>query len=287
MTKETARLFPWRRGRHSAGKPTLRLLGVLLCYNDGDLVVDAVRYLREQGHDLIAWDHGSTDETPEVLRSLSGELLELQSVPRSVDFYGLYPAMSEHLMKEYAGRYDWVSWPDQDEFLEGPDRRQTYKEWLEEVAQSPYDWVQFNNYNFWWTKADDQRAERAVDRVRHYSLFPDCGPRIRSWRASATNIRQFNHNPPLGERYPRLFNLRHYPMRSEVQMTRRLEVDRAGLRRGGSNYHYDNMSSWPDRLIISPEKLHLDDGSSELDPSPIFDWRTIYGRDAPSPEPGD
>ena len=287
MTKEPARLFPWRRGHSSIGKPALRLLGVLLCYNDGDLVVDAIRYLREQGHDLIVWDHGSTDETPEVLRSLSGELLELQSVPRSVDFYGLYPAMSEHLMREYAQRYDWISWPDQDEFLEGPDRGRTYKDWLEEVAQSPFDWIQFNNYNFWWTKADNQSSERAVERVRHYSLFSDCGPRIRSWRASATNIRQFNHNPPLGERYPRLFNLRHYPMRSEAQMARRLEVDRAGLRRGGSNYHYDNMSSWPERLIISPERLHLDDGIRELDPSPIFDWRTIYGRDAPSVDPGD
>ncbi len=287
MTKPTARLFPRRRGLSGISKPTLRLLGVLLCYNDGDLVVDAVRYLREQGHDLIVWDHGSTDETPEVLRSLSGELLELRTVPRSVDFYGLYPAMSEHLMKEYAQRYDWISWPDQDEFLEGPDRARTYKEWLEEVAQSPFDWIQFNNYNFWWTKADDQSSERAVERVRHYSLFPDCGPRIRSWRASATNIRQFNHNPPLGERYPRLFNLRHYPMRNEAQMARRLEVDRAGLRRGGSNYHYDNMSSWPERLTISPERLHLDDGKTELDPSPIFDWRTIYGRDAPSPEPAD
>ena len=62
-------------------------------------------------------------------------------------------------------------------------------------------------------------------------------------------------------------------------MARRLEVDRAGLRRGGSNYHYDNMSSWPERLVISPEKLHVDDGG-ELDPSLIFDWRSIYGTEA-------
>jgi glycosyltransferase involved in cell wall biosynthesis len=269
----------WRRR-----KPALRLLGVLLCYNDGDLVEEAVRYLREQGHAVVAWDHGSTDETPEVLRALRSELVELQTVPRSVDFYELYPSMSAHLLSDYVARYDWISWPDQDEFLEGPDRSRPYRDWVEEVAASPYDWAQFNNYNFWWTSSDDPGQERAVERVRHYSLFADCGPRIRAWRASATNVRVFNHNPPLGERYPQMFNLRHYPMRSEQQMLRRLQHDRAGLRRGGSNYHYDNMSSWPERLVIPPEKLHFDDGG-ELDPSPIFDWRSIYGREvAGAPE---
>ncbi|MGH9107542.1 MAG: glycosyltransferase family 2 protein [Acidimicrobiales bacterium] len=258
----------------------LRLLGVLLCYNDGDLVEDAVRYLREQGHELVVWDHGSTDETPGLLEGLRGELVELSSIPRSVDFYGLYQAMSAHLLANYVGRYDWVSWPDQDEFLEGPDRTRSYQEWLGEVASSPYDWAQFNNYNFWWTAEDDPGVTRAVERVRHYSLFADCGPRVRCWRASATNVREFNHNPPLGQRYPVFFNLRHYPMRSEAQMLRRLEVDRAGLRRGGSNYHYDNMSSWPERLVIPAAELHFDDGSSELDPRPIFDWRSIYGGEA-------
>jgi glycosyltransferase involved in cell wall biosynthesis len=283
MTEPDAPRWPWRRPtRRRAERP--RLLGVLLCYNDGDLVDEAVRYLLEQGHDLVVWDHGSTDETPAVLRSLKPELMELTTVPRSVDFYRLYPAMSEHLLADYVEHYDWVSWPDQDEFLEGPDRSRPYRAWLNEVVLSPYDWIQFNNYNFWWTPDDDEKADRVSGRVRHYSLFADCAPRIRSWRASATNLREFNHNPPRGERYPRLFNLRHYPMRSEAQMRRRLEVDRAGLRRGGSNYHYDNMSSWPERLVIRPEQLHLDDGS-ELDPSPIFDWRSVYGNEATNPRP--
>lgn len=266
------------------GRP--KLLGVLLCYNDGDLVEDAVRHLREQGHELVVWDHGSTDETPEVLRRLEGELLELTSIPRDFDFYNLYPAMSQHLLDNYVGRYDWVSWPDQDEFLEGPDRSRPYADWLEEVAASPYDWIQFNNFNYWWTSADDPEVRSAPERVRHYCLWPDCGPRIRSWRASATNTRQFNHNPPQGERYPRNFNLRHYPMRSFAQMRRRLEVDRAGLRRGGSNFHYDNMSLWPERLAIPPERLHFDDGTSELDASVVFDWRSIYGNEASTRAPG-
>lgn len=254
----------------------LRLLGVLLCYNDGDIVEDAVRYLREQGHHLVVWDHGSTDRTPAVLNTLKDELLELATVPRSVDFYELYPMMSQHLLDEHVPNYDWVSWPDQDEFLEGPDRSRSYRDWVEEVVSSPYDWVEFNNFNFWWTTDDDPTVASALRRVRHYALFAGCAPRIRAWRAAATNIRQFNHNPPLGQRYPRMFNLRHYPMRDRDQMERRLEVDRAGLRRGNSNFHYDNMSSWRERLVIEPGQLHLDDGE-ELDASPIFDWRTVYG----------
>jgi hypothetical protein len=258
----------------------IRMLGVLLCYNDGDIVEDAVRYLREMGHHVVVWDHGSTDETGEVLGALSGELLEHEAVPRSVDFYELYPLMSEHLIKDYVPHYDWISWPDQDEFLEGPDRSRSYRDWVEEVASSPYDWAQFNNYNFWWTKEDDPTVKSAVGRVRHYCLFPGCAPRIRAWRASATNIRQFNHNPPLGQRYPVFFNLRHYPMRSEEQMHRRIERDRAGLRRGEANIHYEVMAAQPERLVIPASRLHFDDGKAELDPSLTLDWREIYWGEA-------
>ena len=103
----------------------------------------------------------------------------------------------------------------------------------------------------------------------------------RSWRASATNIRVFNHNPPLGDPWPARFNLRHYPMRSREQMLTRILRDRAGLRRGGNNYHYDNMKLNINRLEIAPQQLHYDDGHSELDPAPIFNWRSIYGYGAP------
>ncbi len=223
---------------------------MLLCYNDGDLVAEAVQHLVEQGHHVIAWDHGSDDETAEVLDGLRRDLVELRTIPRSFDFYDLYQEMSRHLLAQ----------------------------WLEEVVASPYDWIEFRNVNYWWTSDDDQGEPSALRRVRHYSLFADCAPRIRSWRASATNLRVFNHNPPNGERYPTLFNLRHYPMRSQQQMLRRLSRDRAGLHRQGSNYHYDNMSAWPSRLTIEPSRLHVDDGG-ELNLDPIFDWRSIYGNE--------
>ena len=255
----------------------LRALGVLLCYNDGDFLPEAIEHLLAQNHDLFVVDHGSTDQTAAVLDTYHKHFVERFFLPRTFDFYGLYPWVSRKLLAGYVGRYNWISWPDQDELLEGPDRRQTYWDWIQEVHQSPYQWVQFRNFNFWCTSADDPTIPQASQRVRHYGLFPDCMPRIRAWKARATNIRVFNHNPPAGEPYPDLFNLRHYPMRTPAQMQRRLDNDRASLERNGMNYHYAHMQQARQALEIAPRQLHRDDGASDLDARVRFNWRTIYG----------
>jgi glycosyltransferase involved in cell wall biosynthesis len=254
----------------------LRCLGILLCYNDGDLLEESISYLLEQNHDVIAWDHGSTDETPEILERLRPQLLEIRHVPREFDFYELYPTMSRHLIERYVNDYDWISWPDQDEFLEGPARDRSYYEYLVEAHESDFDWIQFRNFNYWFTEEDDPAIREPARRLRHYSLWPDCPPRIRAWRARVTNIRRFNHNPLDGVPSSRLFNLRHYPMRSPEQMRRRIFLDRAELRRGDFNFHYETMRRQLDSLHIPATALHFDDGVSELNQDPIFDWRLIY-----------
>src|SRR5512133_486249 len=228
----------------------VRCLGVLLCYNDGDLLEESISYLLEQNHDLIAWDHGSTDETPETLERFRPQLRELRRVPREFDFYELYPAMSRHLIENYVEDYDWISWPEQDGFLEGPTRDRSYYEYVREAHDSGIDWIEFRNFNFWWTDEDDSAISETTKRVRHYSLFADCPPRIRSWRARVTNVRHFNQNSLDGTRSPRLFNLRHYPMRTPEQMKARLLRDRAALRRGNMNFHYETMAQRLDSLQI-------------------------------------
>jgi glycosyltransferase involved in cell wall biosynthesis len=254
----------------------LRCLGVLLCYNDGDLLEESISYLLEQNHDLVVWDHGSTDETPIVLERFRSDCREIRRVPREFDFYELYPAMSRHLISNHIRNYDWISWPDQDEFLEGPERDRSYYEYLCEADDSDVDWIQFDNFNFWFTDEDDPTIPSPTRRVRHYCLWPDCPARIRAWRAHLTNIRRFNQNPLDGTPSPRRFNLRHYPMRSLSQMRTRIFRDRAGLRRGTLNVHYDNMSRRLDSLLIPSASLHFDDGVADLNPDPIFNWRRIY-----------
>jgi hypothetical protein len=43
------------------------LLGVLLCYNDADILKDVMEHLWANKHDVIVWDHGSDDDTPKIL----------------------------------------------------------------------------------------------------------------------------------------------------------------------------------------------------------------------------
>jgi glycosyltransferase involved in cell wall biosynthesis len=255
----------------------IRFLGVLLCYNDADILEEALLHLLNNNHDLVVWDHGSDDNTAAVLDKYKQYLAECRFIPRSFDFYNLYQAMSAHLIADYIRQYDWISWPDQDELLEGPDRSKKYAAWVETIFEQGYDYVQFNNFNFWHTTADDPGILSPVERIRHYSLFPDCAPRIRAWRSAKTNTRIFNHNPLDGLKLPFHFNLRHYPMRTEEQMMRRINKDRANLQRGSDNFHYNNMAIGADKLMIPPGLLHFDDGISDLDPAVKFNWRDIYG----------
>lgn len=259
----------------------MKKLGVLLCYNDGDILRNSIESLINSGHDLVVWDHGSNDNTSEILDFYKDSLLERTYIPRSFSFHKIYQAMSKNLINNYIDKYDWVSWPDQDEILEGPDRKKTYSEHLVTVYESGYDYICFNNFNFWFTKDDDISISNPEKRIKHYCIFADCSPRIRSWRASKSNIRRSNHNPAGRYKYPINFNLRHYPMRNKEQMLDRLSVSRAHLAKGSKNSHYENMKSRKESLSIEATKLHYDSGE-ELCDKIIFDWReNIYGFDRP------
>ena len=91
-----------------------------------------------------------------------------------------------------------------------------------------------------------------------------------------TNIREFNHNPLPGVQFPELFNLRHYSARTYEQLDRRIFVDRAGLRRGDQNWHYDGLREHLTDTRIPASKLLYDDGAEDLILTEVFDWQSIY-----------
>ena len=260
--------------RNSRKEPA-RCLGICLFYEDEDIVRDAVEHLLENNHELLVWDHGSTDGTPRILDEYRSHFVEHRRIPREVSLEDVFEKISRHVMSTHAARYDWISFPESDEFLEGPDRSKTYYEHVLDVLESPYDWVQFHNVNYWFTAEDDPSISSPVERIRRYCVRIDCAPRVYAWRASKMNVRVWNQNPAEGKRYPTLFNTRHYQIRSEEQMRKRF-ANRRGLAQERANWHFETMPENLREMYIRPEQLHFDDGTSELDLTPIFDWSKIY-----------
>lgn len=252
-----------------------RCLAIALFYNDDDIVADHLEHMLNNNHDVVVWDHGSNDRTPDVLDKFRGAIRGLYFMPRSFDFYKIFAHVSRYVMEHYAKDYDWISFPESDEFLEGPDRTKSYYDHVCDVVDSPYDWLEFRNQVFWYTSADDASIVSPRARIKHYSLWPDCPPRVYAWRARAMNERVFNHNPALGVKHPTLFTTCHYQFRSEAQAQKRIE-GRMGLRRGVSNYHFDYMALNRELLRIDPSRLHYDDGG-ELSLTPSINWPDVYG----------
>jgi glycosyltransferase involved in cell wall biosynthesis len=253
-----------------------RCLGICLFYNADDIVEDAVKHLLENNHELVVWDHGSTDRTAEILDRFNPYIRERHFLPSSFEFYKLFEHVSRHVIATYASEYDWISFPESDEFLEGPDRQDSYYKYVCDVVDSPYDWVQFNNMVFWYTDKDNPEEPSPRKRVRHYSIWANCGPRVYAWRARCMNVRWFNHNPAAGMKYPVNFNTCHYQARSEEQMTKRIHC-RIGLTRGALNFHFAFMELNQDKLRIPADRLHLDDGIHDLSKVQTFDWSEVYG----------
>ena len=253
-----------------------KCLGICLFYNDEDIVDEAIQHLLRNNHDVIVWNHGSNDNTQGVIDRYKNHILAQHFLPRSFDFYKLFEHVSKYIIETYVKQYDWISFPESDEFLEGPLRDKSYYEYVRDVFESPYDWIQFNNLVFWFTEKDDSNISMVRERIKHYSFWGDCGPRVYAWKAAAMNVREFNHNPANGMRYPLLFNTCHYQVRSREHLIKRIE-SRVGLSKGAANYHFDYMKNNISKLYIDSNQLNFDNGGN-LSLEQVFDWsKYVYG----------
>jgi hypothetical protein len=214
-------------------------------------------------------------------------VIDYQVIDRNeVPFRDLYGVCASYLVQSYGGRYDWLSWPDQDELLHGPDLARPYHEQVAELLAAGYDAVEFDNFVFWFTDADDPAESDPVERVRHYCLSNPASPRIRAWRFSVTNERRLgNSNPLPGKRAPANWPLRHYPMRSPEQARRRVEHDRnrPGFQFDDKNWHYERFREDLERLRVPAERLHRFDGRT-LDRDVVW---TFYERPGADVRDGD
>ena len=256
----------------------MKCLAVLLFHNDEDLVDEQMKYWIKNKHDIVIFDHCSTDSTKNIVETHRKECVAVYYVPKSVTFAdnGIFKHVSLVLIMEYANMYDWITFVESDEFYEGPDRSKSYYKHLLDVHKSKYDYIHFDNYNFWFTNKDDPNIANFRKRIRHYAFRFDY-KRIYAWRGHLTNIRKFNGNPPKGgDRYPIPFKSCHYEMRSLEQLKKKLSDRQKSIKNAKGHNHTKEMlaMSITDLLsLINPDKLYYDDGEKELIKKTSYNWR--------------
>ena len=287
-----------------------KCLAALLFHNDEDIVFDHINYYLNNNHELIIFNHNSNDKTHEFICSFKSKFIKYYILNKNIIFkenkvhetvsqilrgekinyenvqiYDLntddVKEMNESDNYKYSENYDWISFPESDEFLEGPNREKNYYQHLCELHKTNKKAIQFLNYVFWFTEKDDNNIPSTLERVKHYSFFRNCGPRMYAWRAKLTNIRWFGHNLPNNclDTDVVKWKTRHYDARSYEQFVKKT-IDRKDVAIGGQNYHYknriNNLTAVREYGIIYSDELHFDDGESELIADDKFNWNKVY-----------
>ena len=273
---------------------TLKMLTALLFHNDEDLVEDQIIYYGfKNKQDLIVFIHNSTDDTNNIVMKYKNRIKCIYYIPETFIFkYNqvhevVYETllgkrfdnveMSDPNNDNYSEIYDWISFPESDEFLEGYNRRRHYYRHLYQLHKSKnINKIAFRNFIYWFTEKDNMTIKSPVKRIRYYCLKKKSKPRIYAWRGNHTIKRFFGHksDEDLDDEIM-IWNSRHYEVRSKKHLYEKSET-RKDVSIGMINYHYNllyeklqNDKTFGD---IKSNQLHYDNGS-ELNHTEIFDWK--------------
>lgn len=279
-----------------------KFLTVLLFHNDEDIIEDQIEYYKNQNkQDIIIFTHNSTDDTNKIIDKHKDKFLCIYYLNSNFLFknndvhkfiyqvlrnnYYKYRKKLKHviisnkkyLKYNYSKNYDWISFPESDEFLEGDNREKKYYEHLLELPKN-INKVQFLNIVFWFTEKDDTTIKSPVQRIKYYCYKEKSAPRIYAWRGKKTIIRPFGHRIKKDKDKEIIkYKTRHYEIRS-LEHLKKKALDRKHISIGVINHHYkimyDNINN-DNYGKIKAEELHLDDGK-ELNMKEKFDWKNIY-----------
>ncbi len=117
----------------------MKILGVIIAYNEEDCIGNAVRALRRCCDVVDVLDHGSTDDTGDIARDEGASvwLIDRKRVPpadeNGAQSIGLWRETAEHIRRNIGGA-DWVVFNSADDLLREPDGRLATHEGIEREA---------------------------------------------------------------------------------------------------------------------------------------------------------
>lgn len=280
----------------------IKCLTVLLFHNDEDIIEDQIKYYKDNNQSLIVFNHNSNDESSKYINMYKEDILCIYNLSSNIEFKTnkvhetIYKILlgkidenkseiklsdNKYYCYNYSEIYDWISFPESDEFLEGPDRTKSFYGHLCNIHNNnKINKIEFNNIIYWFTEKDDLNIKSPCKRIKHYCYKQNCGPRLYTWRGNKTIIRTFGHRDHNDTEDETLkWKTRHYEIRSKVHFKKKI-MDRVHITDGNMNHHYkilwNRYHSDKNYGIIKSEELHYDNGIDEIKMDEIYDWKKIY-----------
>jgi hypothetical protein len=224
-------------------------------FNDGDIALEIVQKLVEDGMDVIVHDNWSDDGTFEQLAALASTRDDLsvvrfpESGPSKYFELTTLLRLKEEIAASYPGR--WIIHHDSDEIRCSPWPDLSFRQGLYLVDLMGFTAIDFTVCGF--RPVDDGFAPgRGLERHIHHFEFsaePAYFNQIKAWRQPSKAVELVHtagHEAYFPERriFPYKFLLKHYPLRSPSQARRKIFFERRPRfapkeREAGWHYHYD------------------------------------------------
>lgn len=291
---------------------SINCLAVLLFHNDEDLVADQIKYYKyDNKHDLIVFNHNSSDNTSNELQKYKDDILCIYDMSSKISFKDeevhdtIYKIIqgnqdinkSEIKLSNSNGynldiikNYEWISFPESDEFLEGPDRKKSYYNYLCDINNTKINYIYFRTYTYWFTEKDNINENSPVQRIKYYcinnpgdtslddepSKNGNSASKLYTWRACANINTHFGHALCKVPNEMQIWNTRHYEIRSKDHLIKKLK-DRC---ESGITHHHtvimNQKLSNGEFYNLQSCELYYDDGINDLNTNEKFNWNKVY-----------
>jgi hypothetical protein len=264
-----ALLANWRKTMHQ------RIIGFIPCYNEVDIIEDTLRFYEHAEIPVVFIDNGSTDGTREVAQRYVGKEI-LEYVRHETEEYDLRAMLDLCLKVVERHGPDWIMHIDADHFYEPGPGFVSFYEQVADAEQRGNNVIDFDEYVFLPTTADDPKEHHVYERMKYYALREpgestnpaDHGPvllqpRLYRYQPGMSISEDGGHTIfYVGDRmrvHPVRSILRHYMFRSLEQGLQKLRERRARYSRAGRarGWHtqYDTWGPAENVFLRHPDTL--------------------------------
>jgi glycosyltransferase involved in cell wall biosynthesis len=242
----------------------LRIVAILAVRNEEKYLARCLKHLRKQGvASCIIIDNGSTDRTPEIIRSFDQSFVFRTMhypYPGYFDWEGIL-RLKQQLAAEVSA--DWFIHIDADEILESPWPGKTLVNAIGLVDRKGYNTINFNEFVFVPTHDNEQWEDcDYVSGMKNYYFFEPRPQRLlRAWKRNNASIdlaSSGGHNIMFKNRkiFPESFILRHYITLSRAYMIEKYCKRKFSPKEIEKGWHYPRIGITPD-MIQLPHKDRL------------------------------